>query len=129
MKAKSVPGIAVNNVPIEIVPNSFKYKKGKGTTKVRSASAGGGASRSVHTEDAEDKIGKMSWEMYVTDENEALFDEWKANLGSNFISAQQPGTSPMSGSNMSCVNDPDWEASADGVVEIQFEGDPLSSNF
>lgn len=127
--ALSVPGIAVNNVPIEIVPNSFKFKMGKGEIKVRSASAGGGASKSIHTEDAEDKIGKMSWEMYVTEESQELVNGWKQNIGTNFISAQQPGQSPLSGGSMSMVNDPDFEASADGVVEIQFEGDPLSSNF
>jgi len=126
MSALSVPGIAVNNVPIEIVPNSFKFVLGKGEVNVRSASAGGGSSASVHTEDAEAKIGKMSWEMYVTDENILLAKGWKANIGTNFVSAAQPASTPLSGGNMSMVNDPDWEASADGVVEIQFEGDPLT---
>ena len=128
-KTLSVPGIAVNNVPIGIVPNSYKYKLGKGETKVRSASTGGGASQSVHSEDAESKIGMMSWEMYVTDETEELVSQWKPNVGANFISAQQPGTAPRSMGNASMINDPDFEANADGVVEIQFEGDPLSSNF
>lgn len=127
--ALSVPGIAVNNIPIEIVPNSFKFVMGKGETNVRSASAGGGASRSIHTENAETKIGKMSWEMYVTDDNIELISGWKANIGTNFVSAQQPVTNPKSGGSMSMVNDPDFEASADGVVAVEFEGDPLSNNF
>ncbi len=128
-KALSVPGISVNNSPIGIVPNSFKHKLGKGEVKVRSESTGGGSVRSIHTEDAEDKIGKMSWEMYNTRETQELVADWKSNIGSNFISAQQPGNPPLSGSNMSMVNDPDFEGSADGVVTIEFEGDPLSNNF
>ena len=129
MKALSVPGIAVNNVPIGIVPNSYKYKLGKGETKVRAASSGGGAVETVHTEDAEGKIGMMSWEMYVTEETEELVAGWKQNTGLNFVSAQQPGSAPRSMGTASMTNDPDFEASADGVVEISFEGGQLSSNF
>lgn len=124
----SVPGVAVNNVPIEIVPNSLTFKMGTGETNVRSASAGGGSSRSVHSEDAESRIGMVKFSMYVTDETVNLAAEWKANTGANFVSLGQPATAPKSGSNMSMINDPDFEATADGVVEIEFEGDPLSNN-
>lgn len=127
--AISVPGISVNNDPISIVPNSFKFTMGKGETTVRAASAGGGSVQSVHTEDAESKIGKMSWEMYVTTETMKSVSGWKNAIGANYVAAQQPASSPLSGGNMSMVNDPDFEASADGKVEIQFEGDPLSDNF
>ena len=61
--ALSVPGITVNNVPIAIVPNSFKYRKGAGETKVRAASTGGGGVNSIHTEDAETKVSYMTFEM------------------------------------------------------------------
>lgn len=129
MSALSVPGIVVNNVPIKIVPNSFKFKMGKGEINVRAASSGGGGVESVHTEDAEDKIGMMSWSMYVDEETIKLVAGWKSNIGTNFIAAQQPNTAPLSGSKMSMTNDPDFEASADGVVEIIFKGNPLSNNF
>lgn len=128
MSTLSVPGISVNNVPIGIVPNTFKFKLGKGAIKVRSKSTGGGASKSVHTEDAEDKIGKMSWAMFNDTETQEFVSGWKAGIGTNFISGQQPGTPPLSGGSMSMVNDPDFEASAEGTVVIEFEGDPLSEN-
>ena len=128
-RALSVPGLAVNNTPIEIVPNSYKYKGGFGEINVRAASAGGGASRTIHTEDAESKVGMMSWQMYVTSETEELVSNWKQSIGSNFISAQQPGSAPRSMGNASMTNDPDFEANADGTVEIMFSGDQLASNF
>lgn len=128
-RALSVPGVSVNNTPISIVPNSYKFTRGDGETTVRAASSGGGGVVSVHTEDAESKIGKMSWEMYVTPETIELIAGWKAGIGENFVSAQQVGITPISGSNMSMTNDPDFEASADGKVEVMFEGDPLSNNF
>lgn len=127
--ALSVPGISVNNAPILIVPNSFKSVLGKGETKVRAASSGGGGVQSIHTEDAEGKIGKMSWEMYNTPDNQKSINSWKENLGQNFISAAQSGISPLSGQHMSMINDPDFEGSADGKVIVEFCGDPLSSNF
>lgn len=124
--ALSVPGLAVNNAPISIVPNSFSFKLGKGETTVRAASAGGGAVDVVHTENAETKIGTMKWEMYVTNETKQLIAGWKDNLGSNFISAQQPGQAPISMGTASMVNDPDFEASADGTVEVEMQGAPIS---
>jgi len=128
MNGLSVPGISVNNIPISIVPNSYKYKLGKGETTVRAASSGGGAVQSVHTEDAEGKIGMMSFSMYVTEKTEESVSSWKDNVGNNFINAQQPGSAPRNMGNASMTNDPDFEASADGVVEIEFQGDPLSNN-
>lgn len=124
--ALSVPGIVVNDVPIGIVPNSYTSVRGKGTITVRAESAGGGAAKSVHTENAEDKVGKMKFDVYNTDENKALFVKLKAGIGSNTITASQDGMKPESGQNMSLVNDPDWEGSPDGVVTFEFEGDPLA---
>ena len=129
MNALSVPGVSVNNVPINIVPNSFSFKMGKGEITVRSASSGGGSSKSVHTEDAEMKIGEMKFEMYVTEETLNLFSQWKKNIGTNAVSAVQPASTPLSGSFMSCITDSDFKASADGTVEMIFRGDPLSDNF
>ncbi len=128
-KGLSVPGVSVNNVPYAIVPNSFKFRMGKGEVKVRAASLGGGSVTSVHTEDAEKKTGMMSWKMYITDETIAAVSLWKSLTGLNVIIAIQPVTAPKTAQKMSMTNDPDFEASADGTVEIIFEGDPLSNNF
>lgn len=124
--ALSTPGISVNNVPISIVPNSFTFKLGKGEINVRAASTGGGATEPVHTENAETKIGMMKWEMYVTTENKQLISSWKDGIGSNFVSAQQAGDAPISMGSASMVNDPDFEASADGTVEVEFQGAQIS---
>jgi hypothetical protein len=54
---------------------------------------------------------------------------WKELIESNVIVATQPVTSPKVGQRMSMINDPDFEASADGTVEVTFEGDPLNENY
>lgn len=125
-RALSVPGIIVNDVPIGIVPGSYTSVRGKGSITVRNQSTGGGSAKSIHTENAEDKIGKMKFDVYNTDENKTYFKDWKANIGGNTVIASQTGIKPESGQNMSVVNDPEWEGSPDGVVTIEFEGDPLS---
>lgn len=124
----SVPQVSVNNDPISIVPNSFKFNPGKGEINVRSASSGGGGASSVHSENAETKIGKMSFDLYVTPENIALIRGWKENIGANFLSATQSGFTPQALSNASMTNEPEFEATADGKVTCEFSGDPLSNN-
>lgn len=124
--ALSVPGIVVNDIPIGIVPGSYSSVRGKGSITVRNQSTGGGSAKSIHTENAEDKIGKMKFDVYNTDENKDYFVSWKSQIGANTITASQPGMKPESGQNMSLVNDPDWEGSPDGVVTFEFEGDPLA---
>ena len=127
-KTLSIPGVSVNNLPIGIVPNSLKYTLGKGVTNVRAASTGGGGSTSVHSEDAEEQVGKIKWEMFPTPEELALIRLWKDNTGANVIAATQSGITPLSGTFMSMVNDPEVEATADGKFPVEFEGDPLSNN-
>ena len=124
-KALSVPSINVNNITYSIVPNSFSYEPGYGEINVRSASAGGGISESIHTEDAETKIGMMKWEMYVTDLSRAAVASWKKLTALNFIAATQTGSAALSLSFASMSNNPTFEATADGKVEVEFRGDGM----
>lgn len=123
----SVPAVLVNNIPISIIPNTFKVKMGRGETKVESASQGGGASSSVHSEDAKTRVGEMKWEMYCTEDAITFFHDWKANTGSNYIATVQPFLNPMTMAFASLCNDPEFEFTADGKVAIEFKGDPVSS--
>jgi hypothetical protein len=97
---------------------------------VRSASAGGKTVKSVHSENAEDKIGKCSFDMYLTSDLDSKIAELKENIGANSIKAFQRlpdgSSSPVSYDNMSLVNDVDREASADGTTTFEFEGDPMA---
>jgi len=126
----SVPSILVNNDPIAIVPNSFKYDGGEGEINVRSASAGGGLNESVHSVDAEGTIGKCSFDVYLKTDTDAFIADLKEKIGSNSIKALQrntDGTSvTLSWDSMSLVNMVEREASADGTVSIEFEGDQMS---
>lgn len=123
----SVPSVLVNNVPFAIVPNTFEYEPGFGEINVRSASAGGGSAVSVHSENAENKIGMCKFSLFVTDNSRGAVREWKANVAGNVVQAVQNGSSPVVFEGMSVSNNPTFAATADGVVEIEFKGDPTAS--
>lgn len=126
----SVPAVIVNNETWAIVPNSFKYNGGEGETKVRAASGGGGTVESVHTVDAESKIGKCSFDVYLTPDLDSKIRTLKNQTGQNNVQWVQRisggGNMTRSMSRLSLVNDIDREASSDGVVSLEFAGDPMA---
>jgi hypothetical protein len=121
----SVATILVNDIPTDIVPNSFEYEPGFGEITVRSTSFGGGASGTVHTEDAEGKVGMVKFQLYVTDLSRANVRLWKSGVGVNRISAIQVGAAPIVLNGASMTNNPSFAATADGTVEVEFKGDPM----
>jgi len=125
----SVPGIVVNGENIAIVPNSFKYDDGEGEINVRAASMGGRKSSSVHSENAESHIGKCSFDIFLTPDVDAKIKRWKKKVGDNDIQAVQKSESnesvTKSWRNLSLVNSVEREASADGVTNLEFEGDSV----
>jgi hypothetical protein len=126
----SVPSIRVNNDIIAIVPNSFKYTPGDGETKVRAASAGGGNVESVHSEDAEAMISKITFSVYPTELNIRKIREWKSNIGANTVEALQRGRNggkdfAIPFRNVSVTNDPEVAAAGDGTIEVQMAGDKV----
>lgn len=126
----SVPTVIVNNATYAIVPNSFSYDGGEGEIKVRSASAGGGNSSSVHSQDAETQIGKCKFDVYLTAGLDSDIAAWKSGIGANSVQAIQRADSgeavTLSWDNMSLVNAVERDAGADGTTSLEFEGDRMS---
>lgn len=123
-RALSDPTILVNNVPFKIVPNSVVFKDGYGEINVRSATTGGGTSQTVHTENAENRVSMVKFEAYITDEIRAAIPIWKRNVAGNFVSGIDRNNLPFSCPGASMTNDPEFNPTADGTVEIEFMGDP-----
>jgi hypothetical protein len=123
----SVQTILVNDIPTYIVPNSIEYDPGFGETNVRSASIGGPGSTSVHTENAENKIGRVKFEMYVTEDSRINIRGWKLLIGANRVTGAQVGGSPFVLNGASMTNNPTFNPTADGTVEVEFMGDPMAT--
>ena len=130
MRALSVPQVNVNNVNIRIVPNSLRYDGGEGEINVRAASGGGNEIETVHTSNAETKIGKVIFDVYTTSDIDSAIAEWKADIGLNAISFSErfnDGSAiTRSFDRMSLMNAVERQASADGVTSLEFEGDPMT---
>jgi len=130
MQGLSVPTIKVNNDVIGIVPNTFKYTSGDGETTVRAASTGGGNASAVHTQDAETMVSKVMFNVFVTPDMIERVRDWKSEVGGNTLEALQRGTGDSKDFSiafigMSVTNDPEINAAADGVIEIEMAGDKL----
>jgi hypothetical protein len=122
------PTVRINDITISIVPNTVKTMSGDGETNVRAASAGGNSIITVHTSNAESKIGSCEFSVYPTPELERSFRGWKDNIGGNVISLIEVfadgSTSSETFETASLVNDPEKEKSSDGVVALEFKGNP-----
>ena len=128
-QAISVPAIQVNNDTIGLVPNTFKYVSGDGEVTVRAASTGGGSAISVHTQDAETMFSKVMFSVYATTDNISKIRDWKNRVAGNTINAVQRDVGgkdfSLAFKDMSMTNDPDVNAAADGVIEIEMAGDKI----
>ena len=128
-KAISVPEVIINDETFRIVPNSFEYDGGEGEISVRSASAGAGNSESVHTENAEGQIGMCKFSLYLDNDLDGNIRDWKSNVGTNTIKATQINVNGAAFIRVfpgaSLVNAVSRQAGADGVVEVEFKGDPM----
>lgn len=128
--ALSVPQVVINNENIRVVPNSLVYDGGEGETNTRAASGGGNNIESVHTVNAEDKLSKVMFDVYLTADIDGKIAEWKERTGANGITLSErfgDGTTVTRAfSRMSLTNKIDRNASADGVVSLEFMGDPMT---
>lgn len=126
----SVPSVIVNNETIAIVPNSFSYDGGEGEINVRAASGGGNTVESVHSVNAENKIGGCKFDVYLTPDMDSRVRTWKNQVGQNNIQFVQRisggGNVTRSFSRMSLINQVERNASSDGVVSLEFKGDPMA---
>lgn len=125
----SVPSIRVNNNVIGIVPNTFSYKAGDGEVKVTAASTGGGNAVSVHGQDAETMFSTLKFSVYPTISNISLIRDWKAAVAGNTLDAMQKGSPKDFGiafKGLSVTNDPDINAGADTVIDIEMAGDKIA---
>ena len=127
MSGISAPSVVWNNETVYIIPNTLKFKTGKGERNVRAASGGGSSVQMVVTTNVETKKSMVSFEMMNTkanfetvQKNVDLFDQNAVEL-----------VDPQSGfataiSNLTVINDPEMSLSQDGNITVEMEGAPVA---
>jgi hypothetical protein len=124
--AISKPAVRVNNNPVGIVPNSCKFDEGEGETNIRTASTGGGGVSLIISDNAEDKIGTISFDLPNTIENIELARGWKKNPGANFVEVSgEVGGETFSRvfNAASITNNYEVELSSDGKLSLEWKSE------
>ncbi len=129
-QAFSNPTVRINGTTFAVVPNTVVSVGGDGETNVRTASAGGNSVTTVHTVNAESKIGKIMFDIYPTAANEQQIRSWKNNVGANTVALVESFGDGSSASESlttaSLTNDPEKNKSADGVISLEWSGNPTT---
>jgi len=129
IRSISVPSVRVNDELFRIVPNSFVYNGGEGEITVRAASSGSGNVETVHAENAETQMSMCKFSLFLDNDLDSKIREWKREIGTNTIKADQANANGASFvrvfPGMSLINAVERNASSDGVVEVEFSGDPM----
>ena len=122
----SDPSVLINNVAVYVVPNSVVWNEGFGEQTVLVQSAGGGKLQQVFSDDVATSIGMVKFSLQATIANIALARQWKATGNRNVVeltAANPNGTLTRSFTNMAVINNYEIPASADGVIELEWNGD------
>jgi len=123
----STPTIQVNNETIAIIPNSFKYKGGRGERTVRTQSSGGSSVDVVATENAETKKSMVTFEMINTAGNISLYEDWQDLFNANAITASDNNQNfTKAFANMTVITDSEIALSQDGNLTVELEGSAAS---
>lgn len=130
MSEIKIKSLLVNNatLPEGYVPNTLKYKLGVGETNVR-ASVSGNTTTTVHSQNAETKISEFMVDVYPfdsgnPDDMRKFIEVLASNTGNNTVVVSASGGSTVSFSNVSLTNDPEVNDSFDGVISLEFKGNP-----
>ena len=123
----SAPLLEWNNESFFIVPNSLKYKSGKGERNVRAQSGGGSSVQMVVTENTETKKSMVNFELANTKFNIDKVSEFVDLFDANSIEFSDPKSGfAISLDNMTVINDPEIALSQDGNITVEMEGAPAS---
>lgn len=119
--AISSPTVTINNDPIEIVPFTCMYTEGFGEYTQRVASAGGGSTNIVFSENIDMRKSKVNFEVYPTEEVLNIIRGVKNNKNQNVVQITSGGLTKTI-RRAAIINDYEVNLGADTTVSLEFEG-------
>ena len=119
--------VTVNNDPVAIIPNTVMFTEGLGEQSIRAASAGGGQTEQIYSNNIESNFSKVVFEMPATIENIAKAREWKAARNTNVV--QITGRTPegrlsRSFTQAAILNDYEVPLGTETNISIEFKSNP-----
>ena len=124
MTALSGMTFIINNDIWAYVPNSLKFKEGHPERSVNPQVVGDGAVENEVSENYETLKGSVTVDLKTTTENEIKVNRVQRNFDQNLIKLVSPDGKTRVFENAVVINDPEFDAGADGVVTVEFESKP-----
>lgn len=128
-KTLTDPTVLANGNAIYVLPNSVKYDDGLGQPNVRTASVGSGKVELIISENVEEKMSTISFDMPNTLEAIELEKAWKRNPGAIVfeVSAKIDGKAFNRAFTSAVItNKADKELSSDGKISVEASADPIA---
>jgi hypothetical protein len=117
--------VVVNNVPINVKPNSLKYKSGQGEDMLEAFTTGGRNVEMAHSKNVETFVAEISFDMPEDAPTNDLIIEWKGNNPFNQILLVNPDTNfTLTFNSATLANDPEHNPTSDGVVTVEWKAAP-----
>lgn len=125
------PAVTINDVDVKFTPNSITYTEGFGEAKVRTRSGGGGVVDTVYSRDLETAYSTFKISVRTTADMVELIRLWLVIENGNTITltdSDNQGNQLLSRTFKfaAIINNPTVNVNADGDVELEFHGDPVT---
>lgn len=126
MSNLATPTIAVNDDTIEIKPNSFSYKTGKGDFTIRTQQAGAAATV-VASKNAETQMSMCKFTVLTTSTSYELVQAWLDARENGGVTIDAfDGSLQLAFRSMILVSEPEISTGSEGEIEVEFQGPPIS---
>ena len=119
--------VTVNNDPVAIIPNSLDYTEGLGEQKTRAASAGGGQTEQIYSNDIESNFSTIQFAIPATIENIKRARAWKANRNNNVIQlvgSNADGSFTRTFTQAAILNDYTVALGSETDIPVEFKSNP-----
>ena len=117
--------VVVNNVPVNVQPNSLKFKVGKGEAELRAFTTGGNNVEMAFSKNVETFVGEVMFDMPEDSPTVDLILGWKNGNANNQILLVNPDTNfTLTFNSATLVNDPEHNPTSDGVVSLEWKSAP-----
>ena len=121
------PTVAVNDDVIEIKPNSFSWKAGRGDYTVRTQQAGGVATV-VANKNAETQMSMCKFVLLTTATSWDQLQTWLDARENGGVTIDAfDGSINLAFRNMILVSEPEISTGSEGEIELEFQGPPISN--
>lgn len=117
--------LRANNELVAYEPNTLKTTHGKGESSIRNTVLGGNETEGVFSKDIATKFGGLKFSLACTDDNVALVDRWKDDDNNNVFEVIGGDVAyNRIFSKAAVTNDPEFDFSTEGAVEIEVKSNP-----